>query len=347
MFIQTLSSATAPDMTEFRETANLQLGSIFFGRLPLEIREMIYAECWFVSGLKQHVFVDNGRLRHSPCLLAPDEVDERHEELRRICQTRRNSRSRAILIDGKWASRFLSTWNEHWKCEEDALARDGGKNTTCQRRTLFLPLLLTCKRAYLESRHSLYASITLIFTDLSLAHSFFVASPKMTTSLIHSLEFSLSVPFDILHQHRLDPSLAHGSGAWAELCTTLSNLVRFAALQNVTIRLKLADDRYWWQVRERWILSAIRGMLARCLTVQLPESKHLEWSQPYQYMEGGRTPFKLERYASLPWMSFKNGRIEPRMDSPRFRDDDQVAKETKLQKAKRGIGVLVSGFKRD
>ncbi|OTA63332.1 hypothetical protein K449DRAFT_433440 [Hypoxylon sp. EC38] len=36
--------ATGPDIYRMRETADLQLGSIFFGKLPLEIREIIYAE---------------------------------------------------------------------------------------------------------------------------------------------------------------------------------------------------------------------------------------------------------------------------------------------------------------
>ncbi|KAI1103817.1 hypothetical protein F4804DRAFT_332867 [Jackrogersella minutella] len=37
--------STAPDTARLRETADLQLGSTLFGRLPLEIRDIIYAEC--------------------------------------------------------------------------------------------------------------------------------------------------------------------------------------------------------------------------------------------------------------------------------------------------------------
>ncbi|KAI1073417.1 hypothetical protein F5B20DRAFT_574819 [Whalleya microplaca] len=276
----------APDVTRLQETANLQTSSTFFVKLPPEIRE-----------------------------------NEMLEALRQICQTRHKLRSQPLVMDNKWASRFSSTWHEHWKCEENMVAYRGNSKTGRRRLTLFLPVLLTCKRTYPEARNSLYTPITLTFTDLTTSHGFLVASQTIVPRPIHSLAFSLSIPFETLHQPRLDSSYPRFAGPWAEL--------------------------FWWQVRERWILSGIRGMLARCLTVQLPETTHLEWSRPYQYIRDDMTPFKLQRYVSLPWISFENGLIEPGMDSPRLEDDNVLAKETKLQKARRGIRELVSGLKLD
>ncbi|OTA88856.1 hypothetical protein M434DRAFT_398873 [Hypoxylon sp. CO27-5] len=356
--------ATVPDTDRMRETADLQLDSIFFGKLPLEIRDIIYAECWKASGLKQHILIQGGSLTHWPCTLASQGPDERLEELRRIVQVQEvplRSHTRALRLDDKWSARFSSPWHEHWGCEEDMRKNAFINVGTYQgrpshpRRTLFLPILLSCKRMYLEARRSLYSSITLTFTDLAAAHAYLALSRDTVASQLRSLAFSLVLPFDTLHQHRLRSSPAEPAGSWAELCTALSNLVRFAALRDVTIRLGIAstfagytnsidenktgsihelfrhdiDVNAWWQVRERWVLSAVRGMLARHLVLQLPRTEPTQrrptWALPYSYPEyedgvgSEGVPFRrLERYAALPPMRFRDdGRIEPRMDAPR------------------------------
>jgi hypothetical protein len=152
----TQQGSALPDVAHLRATANLQLGSAFFGYLPAEIREMIYAECWLVSGLQQHVFLSrhSRQLTHSPCVLMPGETDGRNDEiLRLMCyqgRNRRGSRSRcSLVVDEQWACRFSSPWHEHWRCEEEMLrsakvARNDGVNS--RHRTLFLPILLMCKQ---------------------------------------------------------------------------------------------------------------------------------------------------------------------------------------------------------
>ncbi|KAI1413932.1 hypothetical protein F5Y13DRAFT_160350 [Hypoxylon sp. FL1857] len=359
-----VSPATAPDSGRMRETANLQLGSTLFGKLPLELRDMIYSECWKASGLKQHVFIRHGSLTHWPCILASHEADARLEELQRMVQVQEvppGSRTRTLILDDKWAARFSSPWHEHWRCEEEMKEKvfdDDGTfkgHPSRPRRTLFLPILMACKRTYLEARHSLYASLTLVFTDATAAHACLALSPSTVSAQLHSLDFSLVLPSDTLHQHRLRPSPAEPAGPWADLCTRLSDLVRFAALRDVTIRLGLPstsacnahgvdrrktgcvheiyprdlDVNTWLQVRERWAMSAIRGMLARHLVVQLPRTEPTQrrptWVRPYSYpenedeTEGESVPFRrLERYAALPPMRFRSdGRVEPRMDAPR------------------------------
>ncbi|KAI2468490.1 hypothetical protein F4781DRAFT_266692 [Annulohypoxylon bovei var. microspora] len=406
---EAVTSAIAPDTAHMRETANAQLGSTFFGRLPLEIRDMIYAECWKASGLKQHVFIHGGRLTHWPCTLASDEVDERLEELHRMFEVQENqqrSRTRSLILDDKWARRFSSPWHNHWRCEEEmdeTVVNDEGTHhghTLRSNRTLFLPILLTCKRTYLEARPSLYASITLTFTDLATAHACLALSPSTVSSQLRSLSFSLALPIKTLHQHKQQLSPTDPPGPWADLCTQLSNLVRFAALRSVALRLALAasdtatnyrDDHEggsgsanrisagepdmlaWWEVRERWALSAVRGLLARRLVLQLPRfeptHRYPPWEAQYKFLAGDArgVPFRrLDRYAALPPMRLRrDGRVEPRMDgpvSPSFSvasraggkgraagdggaDGDGNKGETRLQKTRRGVRELVIGLK--
>ncbi|KAI5856736.1 hypothetical protein GGS23DRAFT_617635 [Durotheca rogersii] len=385
-----------PDGSRMRATAHHQLGSTFFGGLPLEIRDMIYGECWAASGLRQHVFLRGGRLTHAPCVLAPGEADARLDELRRMLQARdapRRPCARPLALGERWAARFSSPWHEHWRCEEEeakAKATAGAEASPARRslpssprRTLFLPILLACKRTYLEARPGLYAAVCLTFTDLGAAHACLALSPATTAAQLRSLAFSLALPLDALHRHRLRDA----PGPWAELCTALSDLVRFAALREVTIRLGLAPasdeggggqqelelERAWWQVRERWALSAVRGMLARRLVVQLPRVEPTQrrpgWLQPYNYPdEGGgsgggvaEVPFRrLERYNALPPMRLRrDGRVEPRMDAPRsptspgyrggrLRRSVPAAAgrdgRTRLRKATRGVMELVAGL---
>ena len=122
--------------------------------------------------------------------------------------------------------------------------------------------------------------------------------------------------------------------------------MRFDSLRQVALRLDLADDRFWWQVRERWVLSAIRGMLARRLTVQLPELEvDVEWLRPYQYMKGDETPFHLKRYPRLQWQEREGNNVVSRLEFLRPVDRWDVVTETKVQKVKRGFMELVSSLK--
>ncbi|KAI1267050.1 hypothetical protein F5Y18DRAFT_355059 [Xylariaceae sp. FL1019] len=348
-----------PDVASFRRTAEDQRRSTFFGRLPLEIREMIYDECFVASGPKQHVFLSpsDGRLTHSPCLLEPGDQDARNDEIQRLMsrqgQNRRGSRSRSsLIVDGQWASRFASPWHEHWRCEEAMLQGTSDNGRRRRPQTLFLSLLLLCKQTYIESFKRLYTSTTLVFTDLEAAHRcLFSALSKIPTSFIRSLDFSLALPYETLHEQRMHDIPSQCNGPWAQLCTKLSDLARFASLRTVTIRLDLKsetgddDAGDWWRVHERWALCAIRGILARRLTVLLPDVAHPEWSRKYQYVEGDATPFRLERYQKMRWVSVGDGRhVESLVDLPTVTASDGRSRDssmTRLMKAKRGLKDMV------
>ncbi|KAI1637893.1 hypothetical protein F4809DRAFT_301213 [Biscogniauxia mediterranea] len=342
----TVSALGTLDLAHLRATADIQLDSSLFGRFPSEIREMIYAECWAVSGLEQHIFSRDGRLTHSPCVLAPGEVDTRNGEIHRMCrQSRRRSRSHSLAVDKKWASRFTSTWQEHWRCEEEMLSAQGVQ-TRRRPRTLFLSMLLACKRTYLEAFYSIYTSVAFVFTNLHTAHHCFVVHPSSWVKLLRSLTFSFAAPYEALHQHRFYSTPPQSPGHWAELSTSLSNLARFDSLQKVAIRLDLSDGRQWSEVRERWILCAIRGILARRLTVQLPEVTHVDGLRCYQYLKGDKTPFRLERYPRLQWTNMEDGRVEPRVEPAHLLPPDRgEPSQTRLRKATRGIRGLVAGIR--
>ncbi|KAI5919145.1 hypothetical protein F4810DRAFT_714743 [Camillea tinctor] len=333
------------DLARLTATADIQHDSSLFGRFPSEIRNMIYAECWAVSGLKQHIFSREGRLAHSPCVLAPGEVDTRNGEIHRMCrQGRRRSRPHSLPVENKWASRFSSAWQEHWGCEEE-MSIHSVRTQKCP-RTLFLPMLLACKRAYLEAFYSLYTSISFVFTNLQTAHHCFVIHPAPWVKLLRSLAFSFAVPYEALHQHRFYSTPSQYPGHWAELSTSLSNLARFASVQAVSIRLDLSDGRQWSEVRERWILCAIRGILARRLVVQLPEVTHIDGLRCYQYLKGDKTPFRLERYPRLQWINTEDGRVEPRVEPADLVSLDRgQLSQARLRKATRGICGLVAGIK--
>ncbi|KAI1332339.1 hypothetical protein F5Y16DRAFT_357556 [Xylariaceae sp. FL0255] len=357
-------SAASPDVAYMGKTASSQLKSTFFGQLPLEIREMIYTECFVASDLKQHIYQNSdGRVTHSPCVFERGEVDERNHEIQRLMdrqgQNRRGSRSRSsLVVDEVWAARFSSPWHEHWRCKEEMVHSGQGSQNPLdvadgqpdrRHRTLFLPILLLCKRTYLEAFQILYASATFVFTDLETAHRTLVSPNKaFPTNILRSLNFSFSESYDTFHQHRTSDL----NGPWSQLCIRLSDMARFSALRSVTLRLSLAgshdeDEGDWWRVRERWILSPIRGILARCLTVQLPDTAHPEWSRRYQYADGDKTLFRLERYKKMQWISVGDGRhVESLLDpSSRTSSEGRPVEPggSILQKATRGLKGLVRG----
>lgn len=254
--------------------------------------------------------------------------------------------------------------------------------------------------SYLESRPSLYASLTPIFTDLPSAHALLSLSPTTISSHLRSLSLSLALPVATLHQHHLKAHTTDPSDPWAGLCTALSNLARFNALQDVVLRLAVddsdpgthtgygadademgrvmkmslsplrADTPSWPDVRERWALAAVRGLLARRMTVWLPHVAptytYPEWMRAYLYLDededgsaGGRGRGvlfrRLERYEALPPMRRRgDGRVEPRMDGPRgvgsasrggSEDRGKGKEATRLQRTRRSVRRLVGGLK--
>jgi len=125
-------------VSQLASTADEQLSSPFFTRLPLEVRNMIYAEFWRTSGLRQHVTTDPDapssapiKFIHTPCLIRPEEPDVRYT----------NYKASGGGPYGPWKQRLRSEWTIHWPCQE-ALERQQSSRTWSP----FLPVLSTCKR---------------------------------------------------------------------------------------------------------------------------------------------------------------------------------------------------------
>lgn len=139
-----------PDLGALVSTCHHQLQSPFF-RLAFEVRERIYNALWDSTETTWHVFVRNGRLTHARCITGHDApVDARHQ-----LQITEDHPARDIMYPDSevrwceplWSRRLLSSWCNHWACEEAALA-DSKPWWRFKRRprSPFLPVLLTCKK---------------------------------------------------------------------------------------------------------------------------------------------------------------------------------------------------------
>ncbi|ETS83370.1 hypothetical protein PFICI_05246 [Pestalotiopsis fici W106-1] len=282
-------------MTEFttsRECADTQSQSSFFGLLPREVRDMIYAHLWEASKSRQHVFQrEGGSLTHYACTRPRDSSDERNEKFEKFWHRYRDQNPGSTVRDAIWAQRISSTWNEHWCCEEAMLKAEAGvKESKKSTRSIFLSCLLACKQMHHEAGPSLYSHITFILTTLPASHRFFVTNPSPHLKHARSLELSLNVPYAALHNYnennnRQQHAATLRPNAWADVCIALSNLCLEdsnssgdgstgvnVTLRSVALRLDLVeDDRFWWEVRESSALSPIHGPLRARLALQLPE----------------------------------------------------------------------------
>ncbi|KAK6218897.1 hypothetical protein QIS74_06106 [Colletotrichum tabaci] len=170
------SGRTNPEMDNQLETG-------FLGRLPDEIREMIYQELWRAAGLGQHIIRTQAGYAHSRCLFhrvgsrAGGGVDG--EDPWESNWMAPDARGPVPL----WFQREMSTWCDHWKCEEAREEREIWRDITSRSRTYhcaradtwtaFLPMMLTCKRMYFECASSIYDSVAFTITDINLARNVF------------------------------------------------------------------------------------------------------------------------------------------------------------------------------
>lgn len=122
------------DPEQLEQTANAQRQSAFL-RLPIEVRHRIYGEVFVEAGLAQHIYVKDGRYTHTACMTDHDAPDERQVEVEKIY----NHRKKRFLSHPVWSRRLLSSWANHWRCEEAAMEAPPVP-------TPFIGLLLACKQ---------------------------------------------------------------------------------------------------------------------------------------------------------------------------------------------------------
>lgn len=127
------TSATRTNQVNFERTAHEQRQSVLL-RLPVEVRQCIYDKVVTAAGLTQHIYVKDGRYTHTACVTHDHEGrDDRQIELEEIYPKEEKSYTSPL-----WSRRLLSSWANHWRCEEAA------EDSTVL--SPFLPLLLCCKR---------------------------------------------------------------------------------------------------------------------------------------------------------------------------------------------------------
>lgn len=133
-----------PDISKVQEGADNQSQSRFFNMLPVEVRQLIYQDIWALSGLTQHIYIANGSYTHCPCLIDHNAPDKRQTELDLLWpELPRVGHGDFRSESPEWRRRLLSTWCNHWPCEEAA-----ARNATSEAApsSSFLPMLLTSRK---------------------------------------------------------------------------------------------------------------------------------------------------------------------------------------------------------
>lgn len=158
-----------------------QSASPFFTRLPYEIRQQIYLDCFRASGLpsshpssglRQHILLrSDGHFTHTPCITSPTSPDIRYAGFRNA--------PLASLERATWLQRLKTEWCLHWACEEAMLDKTITLGPHSHPRpSTILPLLLTCKQTHAEALPALYRSLTFLFTDLVAVETFLFTFPR-------------------------------------------------------------------------------------------------------------------------------------------------------------------------
>ncbi|KAL0943394.1 uncharacterized protein CTRU02_201280 [Colletotrichum truncatum] len=253
---------------------NCQLQTNLFGKLPEEIREMIYQELWRDAGLSQHIIRTEAGYAHSRCLLHQLGIPGEHiddEDPWESMWMVPDVRGTVPL----WYRREMSTWCDHWKCEEareeKEIWRDVSRGRTgrvgyLNTWTAFLPSMLTCKRMYFECTASIYKSVTFTITDIPTARSLF--SLRYMAPASH--------PFrrvNLSFRRRVDEGSSFER--WVESWTTILRLIDTPALESVNLWLDsdVFYERFWLSVVTN-VFRQVPEALAHKVAVSLPPNGH-------------------------------------------------------------------------
>ena len=120
-----------PDLDVMALKTKPQTGSTLM-QLPLEIRIAIFQELCDAAGLSQHIMFQDGHYVRARCVTDHAASDGLMEECARFNMTRFDD----PLIWG----RLMSTWGNHWKCEE---LYQSMKQTSW---SPFLAMMLACRQ---------------------------------------------------------------------------------------------------------------------------------------------------------------------------------------------------------
>lgn len=131
-------SSCTPDLGRMVLSAEQQRSSRLMS-LPLEIRTAIYEEVWADVGFVQHILLRDGGYTSMKCITNHATSDD---DLMQQCYNHGRDHFEDPVI---WR-RLMSTWGNHWACEELAQSPTGENRSKGASRSQFLTLMLVCKR---------------------------------------------------------------------------------------------------------------------------------------------------------------------------------------------------------
>jgi len=155
--VQTISRA------DMQRSASEQDNSIFFSRLPLELRRQIYSEVWRTylkaprlsasapePDLRLHIYTDGsgrGTFRHTQCRIHPGTPGQDDAQVIEPWPfDTANKHMPPMWFWFAWVMRLH--WDKHWKCQHQIMKRwdPHTGNAKDVEPSPFLPLFLTCKK---------------------------------------------------------------------------------------------------------------------------------------------------------------------------------------------------------
>ncbi|KAK4161498.1 hypothetical protein QBC43DRAFT_243308 [Cladorrhinum sp. PSN259] len=209
---------------EMQAAENDQDTSVFFSRLPLEVRQLIYLEVWKDylkprrtspskpgTDLRLHIYTDDSAnlklLRHTQCKVHP--IDPPHEDTLYATTPWLHDTDMNPNVPAPgwfWFAWVLRIhWGKHWKCQHAVQRRWDPRTGTSKEvpPAPFLSVFLTCKKMYSEAIVSFFENVTPIFTCSRDATRFFMEAPHPYLEALRSVEFNLCNVNDYLYLSKI------------------------------------------------------------------------------------------------------------------------------------------------
>ncbi|KAI0016848.1 hypothetical protein F4780DRAFT_782894 [Xylariomycetidae sp. FL0641] len=325
-------SDVIPSPMEEAVSVDQQLRSLFFQKLPPEIRQAIYAYVWpgphdhrYHSPDGRHIHFKDGRWSLRRCVMykEDEDLDFIQKQMDRCYDPRQDT----LLL---WQKRLASTWGvRHWRCEERV---EYGQKPARIDYTDLPSLMLVCKRMYPEAMGSFFESHTIIFNDLFAAHRFFLNQPSPFATQIRHLDVSLVLPF-----HECSPFVVERPRSRVK--ELLYALRRIRCLHTLRLAFDIYDFGPWRKLPEQAIAKHLDGLrVLKKFVVELPPSLPIKTPAFNMRSIGGEAgiPFEVVRRSPMRYWQFYPGEVE------HFRWDTQEKGDQKhcwitLSKAGRAI----------
>ncbi|KAH7165279.1 hypothetical protein EDB81DRAFT_838087 [Dactylonectria macrodidyma] len=258
--------ARYPDPAALASKAQPQSDSALM-QLPSEIRNVIFQQVWQDAGVSQHILLQGDRYVLARCVTDHAASDDLMDE----CAKYRRSN----FDDPLMSRRLLSSWGNHWKCEElYQSTRQPSTRKASTRQTQsspFLTIMLTCSQLYLECRTSIYHALTFVIHDVEALYSLAVSRPSPLLNNIKQLQLALRLPIRREEREKMSPASHAIMSRWKKSCLVLDQA---ECLVSVDVWLDTSEPP--WRACLNWVLNGNANpfvfgeRLASILTVDIP-----------------------------------------------------------------------------